>query len=398
MLLRALQRVVRLAPGPVRWAWGNVPLPLRKMLGPLVYPIAAGKRGGTLIFPVPELLEARAYDVVVSSALAEDPRVAALRARGHRVIVAERGESVAAAAVRRSVLDGVLVEPPTDEVPERGARVFGLRCLPEARFRVPEDLDAVFPKATIVVVTWKNPELCDACLSAIRRSTPFPALELIVVDNGSGDGTLAMLQRRAAADPALTVIANAENRGFARGTNQGLSRAEGDYVVMLNDDTVPAPGWLSRLVAHLEAEPRLGLVCPVTNEIGNHARVQVSYRTLTEMEAFAAERARDHAGKRRETDTIALFCAAGRREELARLGFVDERYEIGMFEDDDLSLALRRAGLGLSIADDAFVHHVGQASFSRLSDAEYLAVWEANRRRFEEKWGTKYVPPESSST
>jgi GT2 family glycosyltransferase len=397
MLLRALQRVVRIAPGPVRWVWGNVPSPLRRALGPFVYPIAAGKRGGTLVFPVPELIEARSCDVVVSSALAGDARVAALRARGHRVLVAAPGESVAAASARESVVDGVLVEPTSEEASGSPAP-FGLRRLPEARFLAPADLDAVFPKVTIVVVTWKNPELCAACLSAIRRSTPFPALEVIVVDNGSGDGTLAMLQRRAAADPALTVIANPENRGFARGTNQGLSRAKGDYVVMLNDDTVPAPGWLSRLVAHLEAEPRLGLVCPVTNEIGNRARVPVSYRTLAEMEAFAAARAREHAGERRETDTIALFCAAGRRDELARLGFVDERYEIGMFEDDDLSLALRRSGKALSIADDAFVHHVGQASFARLSDAEYLAVWEANRRRFEEKWGTRYVPPESTST
>jgi GT2 family glycosyltransferase len=311
------------------------------------------------------------------------------------VLVAAPGESAAAVAERESVVDGVIIEASAASEPPAP---FGLRRLPEAHFQTAADLDAVFPKVTIVVVTWKNPELCDACLSAIRRNTPFPALEVIVVDNGSGDGTLAMLQRRAAADPALTVIANSENRGFARGTNQGLLSARGDYVVMLNDDTVPAPGWLSRLVAHLEADPRLGLVCPVTNEIGNGARVTVAYRTLTEMEAFARERAREYGGKRRETDTIALFCAAGRREELARLGFVDERYEIGMFEDDDLSLALRRSGLGLAIADDAFVHHVGQASFSRLSDAEYLAVWEANRRRFEEKWGTRYVPPESAST
>ena len=395
MLLRALQRVVRIAPGPVRWAWGNVPLPIRRMLGPLVYPIAAGKRGGTLVFPVPELVRPRRYDVVVPSALSDDARVAALRARGHRVLVASPDESVHAAAARESVFDGVLVEDGAGGGPDEG---FGLRRVRAADLGDAAALDALFPKVTIVVVTWKNPELCDACLSAIRRSTPFPSLEVIVVDNGSGDGTRAQLERRAAADGELVVIANAENRGFARGSNQGLSRAKGEYVVMLNDDTVPAPGWLSRLIAHLEADPELGLVCPMTNEIGNRARVAVSYRTLAEMEAFAAARAQGHAGKRRDTDTIALFCAAGRREELSRLGFVDERYEIGMFEDDDLSLALRRSGKRLAIADDAFVHHVGQASFSRLSDAEYLAVWEANRRRFEEKWGTKYVPPEPAST
>ena len=64
-----------------------------------------------------------------------------------------------------------------------------------------------------------------------------------------------------------------------------------------------------------------------------------------------------------------------------------------MFEDDDLSRTLRDSGKTLAIADDAFVHHVGQASFRKLSDADYLAIWEANKRRFEEKWGTRWEPP-----
>lgn len=389
MLLRALQRVVRIAPGPVRWAWGRVPDRLRKAVAPFVYPIAAGKRGGSLVFPVPEKTGRAFCDVIVPGAMAGDARVLSLRARGHRVLVRGVGESAAEVARRESVTDGVVVEGSADE-----PAPFGLRRLSRERFADAPGVDAAFPKVTIVVVTWKNRALCGACLSAIRRNTPFPRLEVIVVDNASEDGTREMLEARARVEPDLLVIANDENRGFARGTNQGLRRAKGDFVVLLNDDTVPGPGWLSRLVAHLEADPRLGLVCPVTNEIGNRARVAVSYRTLPEMEAFAVARARDHEGRRRATDTVALFCAAARRDVLEKVGFIDERYEIGMFEDDDLSLALRRAGLGLAIADDAFVHHVGQASFSRLSDAEYLAVWEANRRRYEEKWGTKYVPPE----
>jgi GT2 family glycosyltransferase len=168
-------------------------------------------------------------------------------------------------------------------------------------------------------------------------------------------------------------------------------------VVLLNDDTVVGPGWLSRLVGHLERDPSLGLVCPMTNEIGNEAKIGVHYADLEGMEALALDRAARHAGERLPIETVALFCAAARRSDLERAGFLDERYAVGMFEDDDLSLTLRRAGRTLGVALDAFVHHVGHASFARFSDAEYLAVWDANRRRFEEKWQVKWSPPSHRS-
>jgi len=105
------------------------------------------------------------------------------------------------------------------------------------------------------------------------------------------------------------------------------------------------------------------------------------------------ERGARLAGERRPIATVALFCAAARASTLARVGLLDERFEVGMFEDDDLSLALRRAGYDLAIALDAFVHHVGCASFARLTDSEYLAIWESNRRRFEAKWRVRWQPP-----
>jgi GT2 family glycosyltransferase len=150
---------------------------------------------------------------------------------------------------------------------------------------------------------------------------------------------------------------------------------------------------LSRLIAHLEAEPKLALVCPVTNEIGNDAKIDVGYGRFDEMEAFARRRLFEHAGERRPIDTVALFCAAARRATLERIGFLDERYAIGMFEDDDLSRTLAAQGLSHAIADDAYVHHVGQASFGKLTDADYLAIWQANRKRFEDKWGVRWTPP-----
>jgi GT2 family glycosyltransferase len=244
-----------------------------------------------------------------------------------------------------------------------------------------------------VIVTHARHDLCDACLRGLFRNTSREGLEVVVVDNGSSDGTAEVLGRWSASEPALRVIRNARNVGFAPAVNQGIRASSGEVVVILNDDTVVAPGWLPALVRHLQADRRLGVVCPVTNEIGNGARVPVDYSTLEGMEAFARRRALSESGRRRALPVVALFCAAMRRAVLDEVGLLDERYAVGLFEDDDLALSLEALGYTSAVADDAFVHHVGQASFGRLSDADYLSVWRANRARFEAKWGRRWQPP-----
>jgi GT2 family glycosyltransferase len=216
---------------------------------------------------------------------------------------------------------------------------------------------------------------------------------VVVVDNGSSDETRPMLQSLAKRDARIRLVLNRENHGFSTAANQGIRESSGDLVVLLNDDAAVGPGWLSRLVARFESNERFGLVCPVTNETNNLARVPVQYKTFAEMEHFAERRAFDYRGAWRETEMISLFCALTKRSILDSVGLLDERFAVGMFEDDDLSHSLRKRGFDLGIALDSFVHHVGQASFSRLGDSEYLALWEANRRRFEEKWGVRWHPP-----
>ena len=74
-----------------------------------------------------------------------------------------------------------------------------------------------------------------------------------------------------------------------------------------------------------------------------------------------------------------------------QVGEMDTRYEIGMFEDDDLSLRVRQAGFGIWAAEDCFIHHFGQGSFSKLPSETYNRIFEANRKRFEEKWKHPWV-------
>lgn len=394
MILRLVQRLAKLSPGLSRAGWAALPAWAQARLEPLIHPIALGKRGGRLRLEVPWDAPRRKIGVVVHAGLWERARAATggpfppgFAAPPLRL---PEGVPIDEFARREGLLDAVLV---SDDPSHGAARRLGMRCVSTRDLDDPSFAGRAFPKVSVVIPAYAGRALLEPCLASLLRNTPWPGLEILVVDNAmapeDGDWLAALSSR----EPSILGLRNEVNVGFARAVNRGLARASGEFVVLLNDDTVVGPGWLPRLIAPLEDDPTLGLVCPSTNEIGNSARVPVTYTDLDGMEALATARAWDLAGERSAMDTIALFCAAARRSTLTDVGLLDPRYDVGMFEDDDLSLAVRRIGKTLAVARDAWVHHVGQASFSRLPDDEYLRIWEANRRRFEQKWQVKWTRP-----
>src|SRR6266446_2683225 len=106
----------------------------------------------------------------------------------------------------------------------------------------------VFRKASIIVVTYNNLGLNRLCLESIYARTEWPDFEVIVVDNNSTDGTPEYLKQAEKTLPNLRVILNKRNLGFAAANNIGLRQATGDYLVLLNNDTIVTRGWLSTLI------------------------------------------------------------------------------------------------------------------------------------------------------
>lgn len=248
------------------------------------------------------------------------------------------------------------------------------------------------PVASIIVVTWNNLAISRLCIESLLAQTDEPSFELIVVDNGSTDGTPDYLRELARAIPGVVAVVNPDNRGFAAANNQGLARARGGVLVLLNNDTVVPRGWLSGLMRHLR-DPAVGIVGPVTNRIGNEAEIETGYGTYREMLHFAAEQARRNAGKAFDIPTLCMFCVAMRRDVLERLGPLDEQFATGLLEDDDFSMRAHAAGYRVVCAEDVFVHHFGQASFGELfASGEYGAILEQNRRRYQDKWGAPWKP------
>ena len=249
----------------------------------------------------------------------------------------------------------------------------------------------LWPLVSILVVTHDGLAWTRMCLDSIDRRTDWPRFEIVVADNASTDGTREWLgdeERRG----SLRAVLLPENRSFAAGVNAAAAASRGDFLCLLNNDTVVTRGWLSALVRHLRSDPTIGLIGPSTNEIANEAKVEVGYRELRHLDSWARGFTRSRAGRADPVPMLAMFCVLLPRGLFDSIGPLDERFEIGMFEDDDYARRVAAAGLRLAIARDSFVHHAGRGSFRALPDAEYRRIFEENRRRFEEKWGTAAPP------
>ena len=254
------------------------------------------------------------------------------------------------------------------------------------------EIRKAFPLVSILVVTHNSRVFVKPCFDSLLRNTLWPNYEVVAVDNASGDGTAELLQSYAAAHPRVRVRALGSNRGFAGGNNFAAGQARGEHLILLNADTIVTPGWVERLVRPARADPKVGIVVAVTNFAGNEAKIQAEYRNQAEMEALAGQIARERAGRSIDLRVAPLFCALIPRPVWQALGELDENFTAGMFEDDDYSLRARRAGYRVVTAEDCFVHHFGQGSFSQLEPQESERIFEMNRERFEKKWGEPWQP------
>lgn len=240
------------------------------------------------------------------------------------------------------------------------------------------------PLASIIILCHNDRRYLRGCAASIRRHTPLP-YELIFVDNGSQDGAYHDLKRirRASARP-VRIIRNKENRFFAGGNNQGLRAARGEYLVLLNADTIVTPGWLEGLVSCARRDPKIGLVGPYTNQA---AGLQVvwppAYGPTEDLPAWARDWSRARRGRARIVPWLVGFCFLIPRGVFEAVGFLDERFGPGGFEDYDYCLRVRLAGYEMAIAEDVYIHHFGGRGYVNM---QYEKLRAGNRRVYWDKW------------
>jgi len=249
-------------------------------------------------------------------------------------------------------------------------------------------------EVSVVIVSWNTRSLLAQCLGSLEAERPAAALEGIVVDNGSADGSREM----AAADfPLVRVIANQDNRDFARANNQGIALAAGRYVFLLNSDTAVEPGSLRALVDFADAHPRAGIVGPqLLNSDGSlqpsGGRFPTPMSTLAELLGIARLTGRPRYGTQRDyslpavVDEVSGAAMLVRATVLRELGGLDEGFSWG-YEDVDLCRRATAAGWSVHYLPAARVRHEWGASRRLAPASTVLKAIEGRRHYFRKHHG-----------
>lgn len=246
-------------------------------------------------------------------------------------------------------------------------------------------------QVSFVIPAFNQLAFTQACLASLKSTLPPLAHEIILIDDGSTDGTRDFLREL---PPPFVVLLNERNLGYAASNNRAARAAQGEFLALLNNDLVLQPGWLEPMLAAFSRSPRAGIVgnIQLDAESGEVDHTGIVYRDggypVHHREPLEAARARgDYAAF---PGGVTAACCLVRREWFLRRGGFDEGYKNG-FEDTDLCLRAREDGfLNLTATASVVHHHIsrspGRATHEYRNADRFLARWGPRTAALEREW------------
>lgn len=228
---------------------------------------------------------------------------------------------------------------------------------------------AHFPFVSIIIVTWNSVKYIYNCLEKLTTQT-FQDFEVILVDNGSEDGTLDGLQEK---HPAVNLLIHklSSNLGFTAANNIGARLARGKWLALLNADAFPEPDWLEKLLRTTEQNPEYSFFSSRQIQL-NAPQLLDGAGDIYHISGLAWRNgyrlsSKAHGHEQKEVFSPCAAAALYSREAFLNVGGFDEDY-FSYFEDVDLGFRLRLSGAKCLYVPEAVVHHVGSASTGKRSD------------------------------
>ncbi|MDQ2785419.1 MAG: glycosyltransferase [Chloroflexota bacterium] len=235
------------------------------------------------------------------------------------------------------------------------------------------------PRFSIIVPLFNRVLFTTICVRALMAvADRWDETEVILVDNGSQDGTAAFLTTL---DATFRIVRNERNMGFAHACNQGAAAARGDYLIFLNNDTVPQPGWLTALAGAMDG-PCVPVVVGARllfpDDTVQHAGLGFNAQHEP-IHLFYGEEASEAARQSRAVPAITGACLLVARDRFLAAGGFDEGYVNG-FEDLDFCCRMRKEGGTVWYVAESILYH-----FESASDGRYRSDV-ANADRFQSRW------------
>ena len=232
--------------------------------------------------------------------------------------------------------------------------------------------------ASIVILCYNNRPLTQQCIESIRETTPEFAREIVIVDNNSQDDSVNYLRQQ----KDIVLIENDYNAGFPGGCNIGIEAAKPENdIFLLNNDTIMCFNTLYTLRMGLYEKDNYGSAGCVTNNCANNQSVFKS-ESLDDLKEFG--RNNNIPNKRSEIKLMLIgFALIVKRKVLEKVGYLDERFNPGNFEDDDLSLRILMNNYQNVLVYNSFLIHLGSVSFN---NADYFNLLHKNFDKLIDKY------------
>lgn len=224
-------------------------------------------------------------------------------------------------------------------------------------------------KLSIITLTYNKLEYTKKYLESLFKYTSD--FELIIVDNGSTDGTVEYLQ----SIPNIKLILNKENLGFSRGNNQGIEIASGEYIGFLNNDILLAPNWFEEIEKIFNTKQNVGFVSP--RHINPHydkTNEQTFLQYFKQSFSYSKE-------YEKSFDECVFSCVVTNRSVIDKIGKFDENYTPAFFEDNDIKYRAILAGYGVYVANSICFYHFGS-----VTSKNFNKNFEKNRQYYYNKY------------
>lgn len=244
------------------------------------------------------------------------------------------------------------------------------------------------PEVSLIVLNYNKPQLTLECVKSIWEHTEGWSYEVVLVDNGSTDESLAQL---APLGVAAQLVRVGVNRFFGEGNNIGFEASRGRYVVFLNNDVTVTPGWLAPLIDRLQADATIGATGPMMvypDGRLQEAGAQVLADGSSEQFGKGGNPDDPAYAQQRDVGYVSAAAVAMRRETFAQVLGFDLCYEPAYYEDADLCMKIRQLGLRVVYCPDTrIVHHENATSRDFAKQLAIEPVIRRNRAQFVTRWG-----------
>jgi len=227
---------------------------------------------------------------------------------------------------------------------------------------------------SVVIPLYNQQAYTKICLESLHaNSTGLD--KTVVIDNGSSDGTAEYL----AACADIQVISNSVNLGCAAAWNQGVKATHSEWVVILNNDVIVSPDWLAGMIDFAERN-EFDIVSPAFREGEYNYEIKVYSREFVQKMASASRMGVAHG-----------VCFMVRRQIFEKVGYFDENFRIGQFEDTDFFRRAKNNGFRLGTTGASFIHHFGSVTQNSIRRNREASPYEAeNRAYYRRKWSLSW--------